>query len=128
MMPPPGCVADPHIHKMFHRRLVPSPSPAPDARTAAPAQFALEDVALGQSEFALEVERCQDLPVQDDVADVRRVLGDRVDDRVAEGFALDVQAGALAMSIAFEVYGAYWTKHDRMCLPAARQRDRSTSG
>ena len=53
-------------------------------------QLALEDIALGQPEVALEVERRQHLPVQDDVADVRRVLGDRVDDRVAERLALVV--------------------------------------
>ena len=53
-------------------------------------QLALEDVAFGQPELALEVERRQDLAVQDDVLDVRRVLGDGVDDGVAERLALVV--------------------------------------
>src|SRR5580693_1287939 len=44
-------------------------------------KFALEDVALAQSPLAFEVERSDDLPVQDDVFDVRRVLGDGVDHR-----------------------------------------------
>ena len=39
-------------------------------------QLALEDVAFGQAPLALEVERREHLAVQDDVADVRRVLGD----------------------------------------------------
>ncbi len=47
-------------------------------------QLALEDVAFGEPPLALEVEGRQDLAVQDDVLDVRRVLGDGVDDGVAE--------------------------------------------
>src|ERR1043166_817314 len=47
-------------------------------------EFALEDVALGETELAFEVERRQHLPVQDDVTYVRRMLGDGVNDGVAE--------------------------------------------
>jgi hypothetical protein len=61
---------------------------------------------------ALDVERRQHLPVQDDVPDVRRVLGDGVDDRVAERLALLVPVAVLQVS-----YGAYCTKHDITCLP-----------
>ena len=50
-------------------------------------ELALEDVALGQAERLLDVQRRQHLPVQDHVADVRGVLGDRVDHRVAERLA-----------------------------------------
>src|SRR5439155_14663937 len=46
--------------------------------------------ALGQTELALQVERRQHLPVQDDLADVRRVLRERVDDGVAKRVALPV--------------------------------------
>src|SRR5215213_3113465 len=58
-------------------------------------QLALEDVALGQPEVAFEVEWRQHLPVQDDVADVRRVLRDRVDDGVAERLSLRVPLAGL---------------------------------
>src|SRR5262245_58408688 len=51
-------------------------------------QLALEDVALGQPELALDVERRQYLAMEDDVAEIRRVFGDRVDDGVAERLAL----------------------------------------
>src|SRR3989304_4703264 len=53
-------------------------------------QLALEDVALGQADDALHVERRVHLAPDDDLPDVRRPLGDGVDDRVAEGFALVV--------------------------------------
>ena len=51
------------------------------------AQLALEDVALGQAHRPLDVERREDLAADDDVPDVRRELGDPVDDRVAERLA-----------------------------------------
>ena len=58
-------------------------------------EFALEDVAFAQSPFAFEVERRDDLAVQDDVFDVGRVFGDGVDDVVAEFFffRVPVEAG-----------------------------------
>src|SRR5712672_1448129 len=49
-------------------------------------EFTLEDVALGEAEFAFEVERGEDLAADDDFFDVGSVLGDGVDYRVAEGF------------------------------------------
>ena len=42
----------------------------------------------GQSPLALEVERRDDLTMQNDVPEIRRVLGERVDDGVAELLAL----------------------------------------
>ena len=51
-------------------------------------QLALEDVPFRQPPFALEVERSDDLTMANDVADVGRVLRERVDDRVAERLAL----------------------------------------
>ena len=76
-------------------------------------QLALEDVALGQARRPLDVERRLDLAVEDDVADVRRELGDPVDDRVAERLALVVPGPELGASL----YGAYWTKQLMTCLP-----------
>src|ERR1700733_3776244 len=59
-------------------------------------EFTLENVAFAQSPLTFEIKRSDDLPVQDDVFDVRRILGNRVDDSIAEGFLLiiPVQAGA----------------------------------
>ena len=58
-------------------------------------KLALENVAFGQSPFAFEIERGDDLAVQDDVFDIRRVFGDGVDDVVAElfFFRVPVEAG-----------------------------------
>ncbi len=96
MMPPPGCVADPHIQRFRDRRLVARPAGRrTQEEQLLERQLALEDVPFRQPELALDVERRQHLPVQDDVADVRRVLGDRVDDGVAERLALLVPRGRL---------------------------------
>src|SRR5260370_5202434 len=53
-------------------------------------KLALKNIALGEAEFALEVERGQDLAADDDVFDVGRVFGDGVDDIFAEGFLMIV--------------------------------------
>ena len=57
-------------------------------------KLALENVALREAEFALEIERRENLAASDDFFDVGSVLGDGVDDGVAESFAL-VVPGAL---------------------------------
>ena len=64
------------------------PGAGPQEEELLERQLALEDVALGEAEVALDVERRQDLPVEDQALQVRRVLGDRVDDGVAERLAL----------------------------------------
>src|SRR5262245_3450872 len=51
-------------------------------------QLALENVALREAPLALEVERREHLTVADDLPDIGRIAGDRVDHRVAEGLAL----------------------------------------
>src|ERR671925_278706 len=51
-------------------------------------KFALKNISLRQAKFALEIERRQHLLTDDDVFDVWSVLGNGVDDVVAEGFAL----------------------------------------
>ena len=58
-------------------------------------ELALEDVAFAQSELAFQIERRDYLAVQDDVFDIRRVLGNGVDHVVAKRFFLivPVQAG-----------------------------------
>ena len=69
MMPPPGCVADPHMYRLRIGVLYcAQPGAGPQEEQLLERQLALEDVALGQPELALEVERRQHLPVQDDVA------------------------------------------------------------
>src|SRR5262245_49542368 len=53
-------------------------------------ELALEDVSLGETGDPLDVRRRQDLAVQNERFDVRRVSRDRLHDRVTEGFALGV--------------------------------------
>ena len=62
-------------------------------------QLALEDVALGQPGAALDVQRGQHLTFEDDVRQVRRVLGERPDDGVPEGVALGVPVAAFAVQV-----------------------------
>src|SRR6185369_12388492 len=50
-------------------------------------ELALEDVALGQARRPLDVERGLDVAMEDLRRQVRRELGDPVDDRVAERLA-----------------------------------------
>src|SRR5262245_17407925 len=51
-------------------------------------QLTLKNIPFRQTPLTLEVERGDDLPMQDDLADVRRVLRERVDDDITERFAL----------------------------------------
>src|SRR5690242_10769497 len=51
-------------------------------------KLALKNISLREAKFSLEIERRQHLPADDDVFNVRRVLGNGVDHVVAEGFAL----------------------------------------
>jgi len=74
-------------------------------------EFTLEDVALGEAEFAFEIKRRENLPADDNFFDVGGVLGDGVDYRVAEGFFVIVQVPCASL------YGAYCTKQERTCLP-----------
>src|SRR5437899_12699269 len=53
-------------------------------------KLALKNVSFAQPELPVKVERREHLLVDNDVLDVRRVLGDGVDHVVAEGFALVV--------------------------------------
>ena len=77
------------MYKPIDRRRVLRPSRhRPQEEQLLERQLALKDVAFGEPEVALDVERRQHLPMQDDVLDVRRVLRDRVDHRVAERLAL----------------------------------------
>ena len=108
MMPPPGMRRRAAHVEVLDRRPVLGPSRhGPQEEELLESQLALEDVAFREPEVALEVERREDLPVLDDVLDVRRVLGDRVDDRVAEGLALLVP-------VALEVVGRvlHEARHD----------------
>ena len=50
-------------------------------------QFALKNISLRETEFLLEIPRGDDLAVEDDVFQIRRVFAQRIDYRVAERFA-----------------------------------------
>ena len=96
MMPPPGCVADPHIYRLPNRRAVLRPSGnRPQEQQLLERQLALKDVALAQPPFALEIERSDDLAVQDQRLQIRRVLGERVDHGIAEALALVIPGRAV---------------------------------
>src|SRR6266705_1428544 len=47
-------------------------------------QLPVEDVPARQADHLLEVPRAEDLPVQDDLPQIRDVLLDRVEDRLSE--------------------------------------------
>ena len=95
MMPPPGCVADPHMYRFSDRRAVFRPTrDRPQEQQLLERELALKDVALAQSPFALEIERRDDLPVQNQRLQIGRVLRERVDDGVAEPLALVVPGRA----------------------------------
>src|SRR5215472_982539 len=53
-------------------------------------KFALENISFAQPPLAFEIERRDHLLMENDVFDIRRVLGNRVDHIVAEGFLLIV--------------------------------------
>ncbi len=59
----------------------------------------MKDVAFAQTEIAFEIEWRDDLPMQNDVFDVRSVFGDRVDHGVAERFFLVVPVQASAQLV-----------------------------
>ena len=100
-----------HIEVANRRRVLRPSRGRPQKEQLLERQLALEDVAFRQAPLALEIERRQHLAVQNDVPNVGRVLGDRVDDGVAERFALGVPVAS------FRWYGAYCTKQDMTCLP-----------
>jgi hypothetical protein len=81
MMPPPGCVADPHIHRFWIGVLF-APSLAAARRELFERELALEDVAFGQPEIALNERvttcRCRMMSRMFEVSAI-------VDHRVAEG-------------------------------------------
>ena len=87
-------------------------------------QLTLEDVALGKAEGPFDVERRQDLAMEDDVLDVRRVLRDGVDHGVAERLAMVVPACPLPSSCTART-GRSTTS--RAC-PEARPKGPSGSG
>src|SRR5713226_7204973 len=77
--------------KIANRRTVLRPTRRrPQKEKLFQGKLTLKNISFRQSEFTFEIERRQDLPMQNDVADIWRVLGDRIDYRVAKLFALIV--------------------------------------
>ena len=84
----PGCAPEPHRYRPCDRRAVARPAGhRPHHEHLVQAHLAVEDVAAGDAEAALQIERRQHLPVLDDRADVRRVLLDQRDHAVGERLA-----------------------------------------
>mgnify|MGYP003694378643 CR=1 FL=1 len=78
MIPPPGCVPAPHCqYPSIGVRYLRPPRHGTQEEQLLQRQLALEDVSLGQPGDPLDVERRQDLPVQDQRREVRRVAGER---------------------------------------------------
>ena len=63
-----------HVEALDRRRVLRPAGRGAQEEELLERELALEDVAFGQSPLALEIERGQDLAMQDDVLDVRRVL------------------------------------------------------
>ena len=88
----------------------------------------LHDVAAGDAERALQIERREDLAMFDRARHVGRVFGEHFDAAIGEGF-FDVvpivrlppaESGAVERNQAWSsrsLYGAYCTNMLRMCLP-----------
>ena len=91
MMPPPGWVADPHIYRfLIGVRNCAHPGTGRRKKNCSSDKLALKNIAFAQSPLAFQIERRHDLPVQNDVANIRRVLGNGVDHVVAKLFFLIV--------------------------------------
>src|ERR1043166_2212660 len=70
------------------RRAIPCPaSDRPHEKELIETELAVKYVAFGKAVFLLEVPRRHDLPVEDDVFQIGRVFGERVDHGVAEFFS-----------------------------------------
>ena len=72
-------------------------------------KLSLKNVAFAQSPFTFKVERGDNLPVQNDVFDIRCVLRDGVDDSVAKSFFLvvPVETGAQLVGGVLHEAGKY---------------------
>src|SRR6476661_4139398 len=70
--------------------MIPPPGRGAEEEQLLQGQLSLEDVAFRQSPLTLQIERGDYLAMADDVPDVRGVLRDGVDDRVAERLAMVV--------------------------------------
>ncbi len=50
-------------------------------------ELPVKNIPLGQAEVALQIERRHHLPMQNALPDIGRVVGQRIDDRIADWFA-----------------------------------------
>src|SRR5689334_2387961 len=82
--------------KIPDRSSIPCPARyRPQKEQLVEGQFSLEDVSFSQTKFLIEIPRSDDLPVQNDVFQIRRVFTQCVDNVVAERFALFGPAAVL---------------------------------
>ncbi len=82
------CGGTAHIEVVDRRAVVGPPGHGAEEEKLFEGELALKDITLGETEFALEIERGENLAADDNFFDVGSVLGDGVDDGVAEGLAL----------------------------------------
>src|ERR1700746_3152844 len=79
-----------HVEVLDRRAILRPPGDGPQEEQLLERKFTLEDVSFAQTPLTLEIERRDDLLLNDGVLQVRRVLRDSIDDRIAEGFLLVV--------------------------------------
>src|ERR1700675_4703895 len=79
-----------HIKVVDGRAVVGPSGDGTEEKELLEGELALKNIALREAELAFEVERRENLAAADNFFDVGSVLGDRIDDGVAESFALIV--------------------------------------
>jgi len=79
-----------HIKVVDGRAVISPAGDGTEEKELLEGELTLENIALRETELALEVERRENLATGDNFFDVGSVLGDGVDDDVAEGLALIV--------------------------------------
>src|SRR5689334_14349192 len=60
-------------------------------------QLALKDISFGQSKASFDIQRRQHLTMQDDVAKIRCIFRQSIDNRIAESFPLFIPAAFFQM-------------------------------
>src|SRR5215469_14101556 len=77
-----------HIEVVDRRAVICPTGNGPQEEKLFKRKLPLKDISLGEAEFTLQVERRKHLFADDDVLDVRRALGNRINDIVGESFSL----------------------------------------
>ena len=119
MTPPPGWAAAPQRYSRGPACGSPrSPAPAAEREELVRRHRALEDVAAGQAEDALQIERRQHLAAEHRACEVRRVLVEDVEAAVGERRP----ACSSQVPLRASAYGRVLHEHRHQVLPGRRHR------